>query len=99
MDDAKVLAHIQPLFERSVVDLDAGKAKQVKELMIEYSSIFSRGLDDLGRTGMVKHHILTSVDPPIWQWPWRLHILWEEAHGDVETRGYWAIFQPMIITW
>ena len=100
MADAEIPAHIQPLFEKIMVDLNAGKVRQVKELLIEYCSIFSRGPDDLGRTEMVKHHIPTADVPPIRQRPRRLpHVLREEANRAVEEMRKQGVIEPSSSPW
>lgn len=98
--NAEVPAHILQLYERSVADLDLEKAKQVKELLIEYSSIFSKGPDDLGCTGMVKHHIRTADALPIRQRPRRLpHALREEANRAVEEMRKHGVIEPSSSPW
>ena len=56
-DVNEIPAHLQPLYAKSVLGLEEEKAMLVQELLIEYADIFSKGSDDLGRTGLVKHRI------------------------------------------
>ena len=65
VDDKQLPSHLQSLYEESINGMDEDHAIQVKKLLTEYADIFSKGPDDLERTGLVKHHIRTTDGPPI----------------------------------
>lgn len=84
-DSTEVPTHLLPLYEKIISELHKEEATQVREVLIEYADVFSKGPDDLGRTGLVKHHICTTDAPPIRQRPRRLpHVLREEADQAVD---------------
>ena len=57
---AELPHHIRDLYEWSVTDLTAEEARQLYDLLYEFSDVFSESSDDLGRTDMVKHLINTG---------------------------------------
>ena len=58
--------HVQDLYERSVANLSNDNDKlKVKELLIEYSDIFSAHDNDLGLTDLIQHEIDTGDHHPI----------------------------------
>ena len=50
---------------------DAGK-RVLKRLITEYSDIFSKNEDDIGKTNILKHHIRTGDAEPVRQRPRRI---------------------------
>ena len=54
--------HLQGLLERSVKRLSKDKANQVKDLLIQYQDIFSKGGHDLGCFTEIKHVIDTGEE-------------------------------------
>ena len=68
--------------------------------MLEFQDIFSRGLHDLGRTGVTKHKINTGDASPVRQHPGRLPFAQrEEAFKAVEGMHAQGIFEPSAIPW
>ncbi|XP_053404925.1 uncharacterized protein LOC128558755 [Mercenaria mercenaria] len=59
--------HLQNLYERSTSGMATENKQKVKELLTRYSHIFSKSDSDLGRTGIIKHHIPTANAQPIKQ--------------------------------
>lgn len=60
--------HLEDLFERSACQVqNMEERNSVKKLLSEYADVFSRNAADIGRTGMIKHNILTGDHPPIKQ--------------------------------
>ena len=64
--------HLRSLYERSVAHLNDQQAVEVYQLLNEFADTFSKGVGDLGRTGLVKHQINTGDAALIRQPPWRL---------------------------
>ena len=59
--------HLQGLLERSMKGLSKDKANQVKDLLIQYQDIFSKGGHDLGCFTEIKHVIDTGEERPVKQ--------------------------------
>ena len=57
--------HLQPLLDR--VDLKGPEKQQVRDLLIEFQSVFAEPEGALGRTTRAKHEINTGDHPPIKQ--------------------------------
>ncbi len=65
-------AHLEDVWNRSVVCLDKKQAVQLGKLIQKYADVFSSGDLDLRHTNLVKHHINTGNHPPIKQPPRRV---------------------------
>ena len=80
--------------------LTADQQEQLKTLVEEYRDIFALSPQELGRTGLVKHHIDTGGHPPIRQRPYRVSEaqrgIIEEHIDDMLSRG---IIQPSVSPW
>lgn len=70
--DGDVPAYLRDLLSRSATRLDHRQAACLAELLRSYADVFSSGDFDLGRTGLVKHHINTGDSLPIKQPPRRI---------------------------
>ena len=57
--------HLQDLYDRSRQSLFGEQDLALKRLLCEYSDVFSAGPFDLGRCGIMKHHIDTGDAKPI----------------------------------
>lgn len=69
-------------------------------MLCEYVNVFSEGPEDLGHTGIVKHHIRTGDAPPIQQCPRRLPMaLREEADKAVEEMEEQGVIEPSASPW
>ena len=90
-DYAKVPEHIQELYDRSSRELVDNDRKLLKNLLIDFSDIFSKDSNDIGRTNWVKHDIDTGTEAPFRQRPRRLPIAQQEALReqihDLKARG------------
>ena len=65
--------HLTELYEGSTKDLvDENQRRKVFDLLCENADVFSSDSSDLGRTGIVKHRIITGSAKPIKQPPRRL---------------------------
>ncbi|XP_063876911.1 uncharacterized protein LOC135109462 [Scylla paramamosain] len=65
-------AHLEDVWNRSIVCLDKEQAVQLEKLLQKYTDVSSPGDLDLGRTNLVKHRINTGNHPPIKQPPRRV---------------------------
>ncbi len=92
--------HMEDLYERSSKLLTVQQRGALRSFLIEYSDFFSRNPEDLGRTDMVKHHIVTGDALPIRQPPRRQP--WEkrkEANIAVETLQEQGLIEPSDSPW
>ena len=71
--------HLKDLYTRSAEGLGEGQQRQLLELVCEFQDIFSRGPQDLGRTGLAKHEIDTGTAAPVRQPPRRLPLAQREG--------------------
>ena len=62
-----VPTHLQDLYTRTVEGLTTEQCKQVAGLLIKHQSTFSDSDEDLGRTGIIRHRIITKDVQPIKQ--------------------------------
>ena len=94
--------HLQDLYLRSTNGSTDDQQHQLRNLLLEFQDIFSRGLHDLGRTGVTKHKINTGDASPVRQHPRRLSFAQrEEAFKAVEemhAQGIFQLCQPMAFT-
>ena len=96
----EVPPHLLALYERSIAGLSEHEAEQVRQLLCEYAIVFSEGPEDLGRAGVVKHHIRTGDAPPIRQRPRRLPMaLREDAGKAVEEMEKQGVIEPSASPW
>jgi hypothetical protein len=65
--DRQLPAHLHNVFESGQVGLDKGLNEKFRNLLIEYSSIFSETSDDIGFTDLVEHTIDPVNHPPVRQ--------------------------------
>ena len=63
--------HVKDLYKETISKLDNEYHSQVAELLMDYSDVFSSGTYDIGKTGMIKHHIHTGDAVPVRQPPRR----------------------------
>ena len=75
--------HLQDLYRRTIEGLNKEQGQQVARLLIKYGDIFSRNDADLGRTGIIKHKILTGQTQPIKQPPRRVPV---NMNDEVDTQ-------------
>ena len=80
--------HLIDLVQRSAVHLTR---EQQTKMMGHSEEVFSRGDLDLGRTGLVKHHIKTGNASPIKHTPRRIALArreeMQQAVKDLELQG------------
>ena len=58
--------------------MNAGQQRQLHKLLIEFQDIFSKGPQDLGKTGLAKHEINTGDAVSVRQHPRRLPLAQRE---------------------
>jgi hypothetical protein len=56
--DRQLPAHLQNVFESGQVGLDKDQNEKFRNLLIEYSSIFSETSEDIGFTDLMEHSIV-----------------------------------------
>ena len=59
--------YLDDLYQRSIEDIPEEYIDDVTRLLIDYQDVFAKDDTDLGRTGLVKHHIDTGQSRPIRQ--------------------------------
>ena len=100
LSSAELPHHMRDLYERSATDLTAEEARQLYDLLYEFSDVFSESSHDLGRTDMVKHLINTGGAAPIRQPPRRLPLAKrEEAIGAVNEMYKQGVIEPSASPW
>ena len=92
--------HLVSLYESSTVKQSAGEADKVKQLLTDFSDVFSSGPMDLGRTGLVKHRITTADAPPSRQRPRRIPFaLRKETEQVLEEMRHQDVIEPSSSPW
>ena len=61
--------HLRKLFEDSCTDLTEDEKTLVKEKLIKYQDVFSKGENDIGKTTVAEHIIQTKTETPLRQRP------------------------------
>ncbi|XP_076748173.1 uncharacterized protein LOC143421991 [Maylandia zebra] len=69
---ASVPSHLQALYAESSPGLTHVARYDLAGLLRSYGDVFSTGPNDLGRTGVVQHDILTTPGPPVKHLPCRM---------------------------
>ena len=64
---AQLPDHLQDLFNRSSVHLDASQREVLAKLILDYQQVFAKSADDLGHTNLVQHTINTGSAIPVRQ--------------------------------
>lgn len=66
--------HVQDLFMRSIVQLTEAQCMKLKDLLFEFSDVFSKNDDDLGYNDQFPHKINTGDSAPVQQAPRRMSV-------------------------
>ena len=92
--------YLKDLYERSCFQLTPDQCKKVENLLRENSDIFSSSDEDIGRTNIVKHHIVTGNARPVKQPPRRLPVH-QRSEADAQTKSMLdrGIIQPSSSPW
>ena len=64
--------HALHSLDLSKSELEEEEKKQLTELLWRYKDVFSHSDDDLGRTNVAKHSIITTTNEPVKQRPYRV---------------------------
>ena len=64
---AQLPDHLQDLFNRSSVHLDASQGEVLAKLILYYQQVFAKSADDLGHTTLVQNTINTGSAIPVRQ--------------------------------
>ena len=96
----QVPSQVRDLYERNVVNLDDDQKVALRELLCEFSDVFSEGSHDLVRTSEVKHTIDTGDARPIRQPARRLLLSRkEEASKLISDMSKQGIIEPSSNPW
>ena len=76
--------HLKELNDRSVEGLSYRQRPQLLEILSEFRDIFSRGSQDLERTGLAKHEIDKGAAAPLHPPPPREDYYWHNANKPVK---------------
>ncbi|XP_063050302.1 uncharacterized protein LOC134445147 [Engraulis encrasicolus] len=68
--------HLRELYNQSAAELDQEQQPQLAQLLCKYSTVFSTGPTDLGRTSLVQHDIMVRPGAAVKQQPRRM--AWEK---------------------
>ena len=82
MDPTDLPEYLQPLMEGIADDLTLQQWKELAAAIYEFRDVFSSGLTDMGRTGLVKHTIDTGDQRPIRLSPRQLPITKQEIEKE-----------------
>ena len=96
----EVPPHLEELYKRAIGSLSKTDHGKVVDLLVEYQDVFSKGSDDIGQTGLVKHSINTGDARPIKQRPRRHPISQqEEISNQVQDLKARSLIEPSDSPW
>lgn len=92
--------HLSELYERSIEFLNSHQKQVVKNLLIKFQNVFSKGIDDMGRTSLALHSIDVGDSRPIKQ-PHRRQALAKQEETDNIVRDMLRqdIIEPSYSPW
>ncbi len=92
--------HMTDLYKRSSTNLTPEHQRDLRCFLLEYADLFSSNPEDLGKTNVVKHRIVTGNAPPIRQPPRRLPVeKKKDASKAVETLQHQGLIEPSDSPW
>ena len=92
--------HLRDLYRRSSENLTPAQKAQVHNLLCQYSDVFSKGPQDMGKTEEVQHHINTQDAAPIRQPPRRLPLAkQQDASQAIEEMRRDGVIEPSVSPW
>ena len=92
--------HLQSLHEKSGENLTEEQRIKLRALLLNYSSVFSSGSKDIGRTGLIKHHIKTGDNKPVRLQPRRIPIHLKDAvDKEIDRLLETKIIRPSTSPW
>ncbi|MEW8544522.1 MAG: hypothetical protein AB2693_13410, partial [Candidatus Thiodiazotropha sp.] len=69
IDNTPIPEHMQEMYENCTSDLSPDESREVKQLLLKHTSVFSKSKSDLGNTGIIQHRINTGLPPPLYDYP------------------------------
>ena len=92
--------HLIDMYESCQTGLKEGQKKIFKDLLIEYSSVFSESSDDIGLTNLVEQTINTGNHPPVCQKPRRIPLAKiKDAEEEIKKMVKQDIIEPSTSPW
>ncbi|CAC5395695.1 Retrovirus-related Pol polyprotein from transposon 297,Retrovirus-related Pol polyprotein from transposon 17.6 [Mytilus coruscus] len=93
--------YLHEVFESSQVNLDKDQSEKFKDLLMEYSNIFSKSSEDIGLTDLVEHTIInTGNHPPVRQRPRRIPLArMKDAEAEIQKMVQQDIIEPSTSPW
>ncbi|CAC5386056.1 unnamed protein product [Mytilus coruscus] len=87
--------YLHEVFASSQVNLDKDQSEKFKDLLMEYSNIFSKSSEDIGLTDLVEHTINTGNHPPVRQRPRRIPLArMKDAEAEIQKMVQQDIIEP-----
>ena len=97
---ANIPDHLKEPYGRAIHGLTSEQCKQVAKLLMKHESTFSESDDDIGRTGIIRHRIITKEDRPIKQPLRRLPVhMNQEADKQIDEMLKKDVIQPSASPW
>ncbi|CAG2250324.1 unnamed protein product [Mytilus edulis] len=92
--------YLHEVFESSQANLDKDQKEKFRDLLIEYSDIFSKSSEDIGLTDLVEHTINTGNHPPVRQRPRRIPLArMKDAEAEIQKMVKQDIIEPSTSPW
>ncbi|CAC5386872.1 unnamed protein product [Mytilus coruscus] len=92
--------YLHEVFESSEVNLDKDQSEKFKDLLMEYSNIFSKSSEDIGLTDLVEHTINTGNHPPVRQRPRRIPLArMKDPEAEIQKMVQQDIIEPSSSPW
>ena len=101
LDNSQLPEYLEQLFADSSEELeDDTQLDAVRSLLSKYSYAFASGREDLGRTNIVKHKILTGDARPIKEPPRRLPLVKREALSqEIQNMLNMGVIEESVSPW
>lgn len=100
IDEMELPEYLQVVYGKNCDKLDENQKKSFKFFLLQERDVFSSGLEDIGRTGIVQHKIDTGDQRPIKQAPRRLPLSKKvEAESCVKEMSDKGIIEPSSSPW
>ncbi|CAG2204440.1 unnamed protein product [Mytilus edulis] len=92
--------YLHEVFESNQANLDKDQKEKFRDLLIEYSDIFSKSSEDIGLTDLVEHTINTGNNPPVRQRPRRIPLArMKDAEAEIQKMVKQDIIEPSTSPW
>ncbi|KAK3108631.1 hypothetical protein FSP39_012081 [Pinctada imbricata] len=92
--------HLVQLYNQSIENLSSCEAETVLTLLTNYSTLFSKDSNDLGRTTLTEHAIDTGYSKPIKQRPRRVPMAkMKDAADEISRMKSLGIIEPSTSPW